>query len=151
MADHPLDEVEEQVDLDGENDIEEMMDDDTEDPADDHYNRGDDYANSPLGSGIEDNYSEEEDQRTIQETITDNEDSRASGKEDEILGAKGDDERQKYAELLALPPHGSEVFVGGIHRDVTEEDLSELCEPFGEIFEVRTTDMSSIVSLFGRF
>ncbi|KAG9151784.1 hypothetical protein Leryth_002066 [Lithospermum erythrorhizon] len=47
------------------------------------------------------------------------------------------EDAEKYAELLALPPHGSEIFVGGLSRDVTEEDLGDLCEPFGEIFEIR--------------
>ena len=41
-------------------------------------------------------------------------------------------------EHLALPPHGSEVFIGGLPRDACEDDLRELCEPIGEIFEVRT-------------
>ena len=36
----------------------------------------------------------------------------------------------------ALPPHGSEVFIGGLPRDITEDDLCELCEPLGEIYEV---------------
>jgi len=37
---------------------------------------------------------------------------------------------------LALPPHGSEVFIGGLPRDITEDDLCELCEPLGKIYEV---------------
>ncbi|CAL9769893.1 unnamed protein product, partial [Musa acuminata subsp. burmannicoides] len=41
------------------------------------------------------------------------------------------------AKLLALPPHGSEVFIGGLPRDASEEDLRELAEPFGDIYEVR--------------
>lgn len=35
------------------------------------------------------------------------------------------------------PPHGSEVFIGGVNRETTEEDLKDLCSPIGEIFEVR--------------
>ncbi|KAK4787174.1 hypothetical protein SAY86_011007 [Trapa natans] len=48
-----------------------------------------------------------------------------------------DDDKEKHAELLSLPPHGSEVFIGGLPRDILEEDLRDLCEPSGEIFEVR--------------
>ncbi|GAA0167036.1 hypothetical protein LIER_40297 [Lithospermum erythrorhizon] len=47
------------------------------------------------------------------------------------------EDAEKHAELLALPPHGSEIFVGGLPRDISEEDLGDLCEPFGEIFEIR--------------
>ncbi|WOL18132.1 heterogeneous nuclear ribonucleoprotein R [Canna indica] len=47
-----------------------------------------------------------------------------------------DDEIRKRAELLALPPHGSEIFIGGLPRDASEEDLRELANHFGDIFEV---------------
>ncbi|XP_022898435.1 heterogeneous nuclear ribonucleoprotein Q-like isoform X1 [Olea europaea var. sylvestris] len=45
--------------------------------------------------------------------------------------------KEKHTELLALPPHGSEVFIGGLSQNISEEDLRELCKPFGEIFEIR--------------
>ncbi|GMH00377.1 hypothetical protein Nepgr_002216 [Nepenthes gracilis] len=59
--------------------------------------------------------------------------------EDEEKHAVSMDEsdREKHAELLSLPPHGSEVFIGGLPKDSSEEDLRELCEPIGEIHEVR--------------
>eukprot|EP00249_Psilotum_nudum_P008585 c21381_g2_i1 orf=1-753(-) len=41
------------------------------------------------------------------------------------------------ADLLSQPPHGSEVFVGGISKDTTEDDLRELCAPCGDVYEVR--------------
>ena len=50
-----------------------------------------------------------------------------------------DEEREEYSRLLSLPPHGSEVFIGGLPRDVGEEDLRDLCEPIGDIFEVGTS------------
>ncbi|XP_027108575.1 heterogeneous nuclear ribonucleoprotein Q isoform X4 [Coffea arabica] len=46
-------------------------------------------------------------------------------------------ENDEHAELLGLPPHGSEVFIGGLPRDVSEIDLKNLCESIGEIFEIR--------------
>ncbi|KAL5216198.1 hypothetical protein ABZP36_007599 [Zizania latifolia] len=52
-------------------------------------------------------------------------------------GPKNVEEKRKWDELLALPPQGSEVLIGGLPRDTTEEDLRELCEPFREIYEVR--------------
>ncbi|CAL5008942.1 unnamed protein product [Urochloa decumbens] len=54
-------------------------------------------------------------------------------------GPEDEEEKRKWEELLALPPYGSEVFIGGLPRDITEEDLRELCEPLGEIYEVRLT------------
>ncbi|OAY77221.1 Heterogeneous nuclear ribonucleoprotein R [Ananas comosus] len=48
-----------------------------------------------------------------------------------------EDESKKHAELLALPPHGSEVYVGNIPHDALEEDLRNFCESVGEVFEVR--------------
>ncbi|XP_022851393.1 heterogeneous nuclear ribonucleoprotein Q-like isoform X2 [Olea europaea var. sylvestris] len=50
---------------------------------------------------------------------------------------ENEDESQKHAELLALPPHGSEVYIGGISQDTTEEDLRCFCVSIGEAVEVR--------------
>ncbi|KAK8513341.1 hypothetical protein V6N13_002090 [Hibiscus sabdariffa] len=47
------------------------------------------------------------------------------------------DGNRKHAELLARPPHGSEVYIGGIPHDVSQEDLKGLCESVGEVAEVR--------------
>ncbi|KAJ0968642.1 hypothetical protein J5N97_025559 [Dioscorea zingiberensis] len=134
MADDGSDEVDEQIGLDGEND-EDLMDD--EEPMEDYnYRDGDEY-------GEEEHGYEGEEHENI--SIADEaEDASCPKKEDEgarveeeLDGAKDDEEIKKHNELLALPPHGSEVFIGGLPRDVTEEDLRALCEPFGEIFEVR--------------
>ncbi|CAL0302193.1 unnamed protein product [Lupinus luteus] len=46
-------------------------------------------------------------------------------------------EKEKHDELLAHPPHGSEVFIGGLPRDAHEDGLRELCESMGDIIEVR--------------
>ncbi|MFS7933938.1 putative RNA recognition motif domain, nucleotide-binding alpha-beta plait domain superfamily [Helianthus anomalus] len=43
---------------------------------------------------------------------------------------------EKHDEL-AIPPHGSDIFIVGLPRDVVEEDMSELCQPFGDVVEVR--------------
>jgi len=58
-------------------------------------------------------------------------------------GPEDEEERSKWDELLALPPHGSQIFIGGLPRDITEDDLRELCEPLGEIYEVSFTNPSS--------
>ncbi|KAL3832813.1 hypothetical protein ACJIZ3_007549 [Penstemon smallii] len=110
----------------------------------------------------DDNYSEEDDEEPMQdegageggEEVQDDIQSEDGGKEqspetvrkdiniehvkdEENSASIKDEDSQKHAELLDLPPHGSEVFIGGLSRDISEEDLRELCEPFGEIFEIR--------------
>ncbi|XP_022873955.1 heterogeneous nuclear ribonucleoprotein Q-like isoform X1 [Olea europaea var. sylvestris] len=125
-------EIEDQVDFDDDNYIEE--EDDVEEPMEDE---GD-------GKGGEDDVDE------LQEDISgDSRKEQTPGMIGNNLGNEHvedeekpstpikEDDKEKHAELLAFPPHGSEVFIGGISRDVSEEDLRELCEPFGEIFEIR--------------
>nr|XP_016448228.1 PREDICTED: heterogeneous nuclear ribonucleoprotein R [Nicotiana tabacum] len=48
-----------------------------------------------------------------------------------------EDVEEKHAKLLALPPHGSEVYIGGITQDVSEADVRDFCETIGEVTEVR--------------
>ncbi|XP_076910252.1 heterogeneous nuclear ribonucleoprotein Q-like [Bidens hawaiensis] len=48
-----------------------------------------------------------------------------------------EDVKKKHEELLALPPYGSEVYLGGIPLDASEDDLKEFCESVGEVTEVR--------------
>ncbi|XP_038972949.1 heterogeneous nuclear ribonucleoprotein Q-like [Phoenix dactylifera] len=133
-------EPEEQVDLDGDNEIEDMMDDD---------DAGEDYGyrkvrqESPDEEEEREHGSDSEGQEKASPSDGANDPARDSMKEGEEQeetpgdGSKGEADAQKWVELLALPPHGSEVFIGGLPRDATEEDLRELCEKFGEIFEVR--------------
>ncbi|XP_020114759.1 heterogeneous nuclear ribonucleoprotein Q isoform X2 [Ananas comosus] len=151
MAEHQRSvEPEEQVDLDGDNDIEDMMDDedggedegyrkereqfDGEDDDDD-----DDDDDDEITEGMEARGSEGEGGEKVLASDGGEEASQAVKEEEEEkpVGPKDEEDRRKWAELLALPPHGSEVFIGGLPRNATEEDLRELCEPFGEIFEVR--------------
>ncbi|MBA0736042.1 hypothetical protein Gogos_009634, partial [Gossypium gossypioides] len=74
---------------------------------------------------------EEEEEEEIEEEDQDVEN--ANGDDD----AEGEDEKKKRAELLARPPHGSEVYIGGIPHDVSQEDLKDFCESVGEVTEVR--------------
>ncbi|KAL3327535.1 hypothetical protein AABB24_035289 [Solanum stoloniferum] len=53
------------------------------------------------------------------------------------VDADAEDMEKKHAELLALPPHGSEVYIGGVTHDVSEADVREFCETIGEVTEVR--------------
>uniref|UniRef100_A0A0E0BNM9 RRM domain-containing protein n=1 Tax=Oryza glumipatula TaxID=40148 RepID=A0A0E0BNM9_9ORYZ len=89
----------------------------------------------------------EEDEDVVEEVeeVDEEEDEEEEEESDETEGVsktkgvhqKDVTEKGKHAELLALPPHGSEVYVGGISSDVSSEDLKRLCEPVGEVVEVR--------------
>jgi heterogeneous nuclear ribonucleoprotein R len=55
-----------------------------------------------------------------------------------------EDEKKKHAELLARPPHGSEVYIGGVPNDASEEDLKDFCESVGEVTEVSSTSIYEV-------
>ncbi|RWW68416.1 hypothetical protein BHE74_00024056 [Ensete ventricosum] len=157
-------EPEEQVDLDGDNDIEEeeedMMDD--EDPVEEEDN-GYRKAREEFGEEDEEERSYGADDDNDEDGVGDgrsekvptlegvNDDAPEAvegggGQEEEEeevekhVEAEDDEDSRKRAKLLALPPHGSEVFIGGLPRDASEEDLRELAEPFGDIFESLAED-----------
>uniref|UniRef100_A0A7C8ZXT6 RRM domain-containing protein n=1 Tax=Opuntia streptacantha TaxID=393608 RepID=A0A7C8ZXT6_OPUST len=127
-------EIDERVDLDDDNYMEET-DEDVVDGIEDEPEEetGDEKAEEQFeelrtdGSGKEQS-SEADRSPTAEEHGEDEERHTASTEEDD---------KEKNAELLSLPPHGSEVFIGGLPKDVLEEDLRDLCEPIGDIYEVR--------------
>ncbi|KAL1562192.1 Heteroproteinous nuclear ribonucleoprotein Q, variant 2 [Salvia divinorum] len=122
-------EVEDRVDLDDDNYTEE----EDEEPMEDEG----------AGTDKEDEENEEEPTRSEdggkgQSPGTDKSDICIGDIEDKENSASiSEDEKERHAELLDLPPHGTEVFIGGLSRDVSGEDLRELCEPLGEIVEIR--------------
>lgn len=140
-------EVEERVDLDEDNYMEEMDDDVEEQIEEDDVEEQIEDDDGVDGGGYEN--VEENVEEVHEDSITG-----ASGKdqspeenrnhiasesvEDEEKPATSVDEgeKEKHAELLALPPHGSEVFIGGLPRDALEEDLRDICETIGEVLEV---------------
>ena len=129
-------EVDERVDLDDnymeeeDDDVEGHLDEDGVDDDGDRNGEDNDeeeYRDSKSGMDGKDQTSEVERSHIETEHVEDEENPMASVSEEE---------KEKHAQLLALPPHGSEVFIGGLPKDASEEDLGELCEPIGEIFEV---------------
>lgn len=82
---------------------------------------------------------EEEEEEVIEEEV---EEEVEEEEEDADAGKSGDmqiedeDEKKKHAELLALPPHGSEVYIGGIPHDASEHNLRDFCQSIGEVTEV---------------
>jgi len=82
---------------------------------------------------------EEEEVEEVEEEDSDNAngaDAQKSLSGDEIK-FEDEDEKNKHVELLALPPHGSEVYIGSIPHDASDEDLRAFCESVGEVTEVR--------------
>ncbi|KAJ4720003.1 Heterogeneous nuclear ribonucleoprotein like [Melia azedarach] len=131
-------EVEERVDLDEDNYMEEM-DDDVEEQIDDDGEGGGD-------GNVEENDEEEEyeysksgpnEKDQSPEANRNHNDTEHVEDEDKPGASISEDEKEKHAQLLALPPNGSEVFIGGLPKDASEENLRDLCEPIGEVFEVR--------------
>ncbi|CAH2064292.1 unnamed protein product [Thlaspi arvense] len=111
---HDSMESEERVDLDGDNDPEETLEEEVE-------------------------YEEVEEEEEIEEIIEEiEEEVEEEEVEDDVAAAtEEEEEKKKHDELLALPPHGSEVYLGGIPTDASEGDLKGFCESIGEVTEVR--------------
>ncbi|CAI9105646.1 OLC1v1004622C1 [Oldenlandia corymbosa var. corymbosa] len=86
---------------------------------------------------------EEEEEEEVEEEVEEDEEHNSNGAADGKSIARGfevvngQDDNRTHAELLALPPHGSEVYIGGIPRDAAEEELRQFCESIGEVTEVR--------------
>ncbi|KAH0469613.1 hypothetical protein IEQ34_001171 [Dendrobium chrysotoxum] len=132
MAEHHASvEADEQIDLDGDiNDIEDMMDERVRDEYNEEEQH-DEYREEDHGSEGEgdDRVSSSDELNNISSPLKDERQVR-----EQLMRKKG---RSMVIELLALPPHGSQVVVGGLPRDVTDEELRDLCESFGDIYEVR--------------
>ncbi|QCD98068.1 heterogeneous nuclear ribonucleoprotein R [Vigna unguiculata] len=111
----------EQVDFDGDNDQEETMEEEEVE-----------YEEVEEEEEVEVEEEEEEEEEGEEE-----EEIKPSDVEDETGVEDTEDEKKKHAELLALPPHGSEVYIGGIPPKVSEEDLNGFCQSVGEVSEVR--------------
>ena len=109
---------EERVDLDGDNDPEETIEEELE------------YEEIEEEEEVEE---EEEEEEEVEEEVEEEEESKVEMK---FADGEQGDEKRKHAELLALPPHGSEVYLGGIPYDTSEDDLRTFCELVGEVTEV---------------
>ncbi|KAF5733271.1 heterogeneous nuclear ribonucleoprotein Q [Tripterygium wilfordii] len=130
--------VDERVDLDEENYMEEM-DDDGEEQLDE------DGVDDTGDGDVEDKPGEEEDDMKAEADEKEQSpgvdrrqvDIEPVEEEEKPTSSANEEDKEEHAELLAIPPNGSEVFIGGLPKDIVEEDLRDLCEPVGEIFEIR--------------
>ncbi|GAU19999.1 hypothetical protein TSUD_273340 [Trifolium subterraneum] len=117
-------ESDEKVDLEEENDPEEEMEEEVE------------YEEVEEGEEVE----EEEDPEEVEEEEEEEEEEEVEEVEEDDATENhniDDEEKKKHAELPSLPPHKSEVYLGGIPLDALTEDLKEFCEHIGEVVQVR--------------
>ncbi|KAJ6390707.1 hypothetical protein OIU77_024841, partial [Salix suchowensis] len=131
-------EIEERVDLEEDNymeeiddDVEEQLDEDGEDDA------GDAHAEENVEEEFEDSKPEGSQKDQSPEADRSLANSNPAEDEQKPTASVNEEEKEKHAQLLSLPPHGSEVFIGGLPKDVMEDELRDLCETIGEIFELR--------------
>ncbi|KAL1566145.1 heterogeneous nuclear ribonucleoprotein Q isoform X2 [Salvia divinorum] len=80
---------------------------------------------------------EEEEVEEEEEEEEENDARKEPDGDDEMENAEGEDVKRVHAGLLALPQHGSEVYLGGILQDTSEDELKRFCESIGEVTEVR--------------
>ncbi|XP_051114067.1 heterogeneous nuclear ribonucleoprotein Q [Andrographis paniculata] len=114
-----LAETEEKIELGAENDMEELSEEEVE------------YEE--VEEEVEEEEVEEEEE--IEEEVEEEDPEPDEDDEDNMENDEVDD--IKHSELLALPPHGSEVYIGGIPHDTSEDSLKRFCETIGEVTEVR--------------
>lgn len=119
-------ESKEHVDLDGDDDPEETIEEEEVE-----------YEEIEEEEEVEEVEEEEEEEEEVEEEVEEEEENEGAT-DASIKVAEGvpEDEKKQHAELLALPPHGSEVYLGGIPRDASEDDLTSFCESIGEVTEV---------------
>ncbi|CAN8237687.1 unnamed protein product [Cochlearia groenlandica] len=122
----------------------EEEEDDDDDDEDNRRNQNaeehdvdDDYGDTKGGDReeVQEELAEDDDIHIDIETADDDDDD--DDDDEKSASPVVDEESEKYSHLLSLPPNGSEVFIGGLPKDVGEEDLRDLCEKIGDIFEVR--------------
>lgn len=143
---------EEQVDIDGGVDLDEEVDDASADQEEEEEDEEEKAQGLDLDVELEGNEEEHSGSQEDREDVDIlNGDHEQQTMDSDSIPAEGDahvdvddikeedkeeKDGEKSGELLKRPPHGSEVFVGGITRDTTEEDLRSLCSSCGDIYEV---------------
>ncbi|KAG8374107.1 hypothetical protein BUALT_Bualt11G0096500 [Buddleja alternifolia] len=130
-------ESEEQVELGTDNEMEETLEEEVE------YEEVEEEVEEEEEDEEEED-PEEEVEEEEEEEVENDVDGHGSHKrkgrdgDDDMENAVGEeDDKKKHSELLALPPHGSEIYLGGLSQDTSEDDLKRFCESIGEVTEVR--------------
>ncbi|KAK6929692.1 RNA recognition motif domain [Dillenia turbinata] len=136
-------ELEEKVDLDGDNDVDEVIEEEVEYEELEEEEVEEIEEEEEVEEEEEEEEEEEgEEEEEVEEEEEEDDDAADGG--DAQKSPDGDDEmiddeeeKKNHAELLTLPPHGYEVYLGGIRNDVSKEDFRGFCKSIGEASEVR--------------
>ena len=124
----------EPVDLDEDEDPEEEVEEEVE------------YEEVEVEEEEEEEEEEDEEEEVEEEVEEEDEEDNKGASEDRMKVAEDEEGKEKkHAELLALPPHGSDMYLGGIPNDATEDDLRAFCESVGEVTEVICNYMKFLV------
>ncbi|KAJ6765647.1 hypothetical protein OIU79_021769 [Salix purpurea] len=128
-------ESDEKVDFDEDYDPEEMMDEEVEYEVEEIVEEEEIIEEEVEEEEVE--VEEEEEEEEEENASNANGGDIQSSHQGDEAKVEDEDEKKKHAELLARPCHGSEVYIGGVPNDVSEEDLKDFCESVGEVAEVR--------------
>ncbi|KAL7092237.1 hypothetical protein ACP275_12G153400 [Erythranthe tilingii] len=126
-------EPEEQVELGADDDMEETLEEEVEyEEVEEEVEEEEEEEEEEVEEEVEEEEEEEEDDSHRHDA------RRNPSRDDDMENEEGrEDLEKKHSELLSLPPHGSEVYLGGISHDTSEDDLKRFCESIGEVTEVR--------------
>ncbi|XP_019413416.1 PREDICTED: heterogeneous nuclear ribonucleoprotein Q-like isoform X2 [Lupinus angustifolius] len=94
------------------------------------------YEEVEVEEEVEEEEEDPEEEEYEEEEVEEEEEEVEEVEEDDAK-VEDENEKKKHAELLSLPPHGSEVYIGGIPLDASNEDLKAFCAHIGEVTEVR--------------
>ncbi|KAE9620611.1 putative RNA recognition motif domain-containing protein [Lupinus albus] len=95
------------------------------------------YEEIEVEEEVEEEEEEDPEEEEYEEEEVEEEEEEVEEVEEDDDKVEDENEKKKHAELLSLPPHGSEVYIGGIPLDASNEDLKAFCEHIGEVTEVR--------------
>ncbi|KAK6147211.1 hypothetical protein DH2020_018123 [Rehmannia glutinosa] len=124
-------EADEQVELGADNDMEETLEEEVEYEEVEEEVEEEEEEEDP-----EEDPEEEEVEDDEENDVDAHGTEKGHNRDSDMESAEGEEEvERKHAELLSLPPHGSEVYLGGISQDTSENELKRFCESIGEVTE----------------
>ncbi|XP_057751151.1 heterogeneous nuclear ribonucleoprotein Q-like [Arachis stenosperma] len=134
-AEETMEEEIEYEEVEEEEEVEEIeeVEEEEEDPEEVEVVEEEEEEEDPEEVEVVEEEEEEEDPEEVEEVEEMEEDNSMQNSSK----AEDKDEKKKHADLLSLPPHGSEVYIGDIPLDASTEDLKAFCESIGEVAEVR--------------
>ncbi|XP_027176603.1 heterogeneous nuclear ribonucleoprotein Q-like isoform X1 [Coffea eugenioides] len=149
-------EFEDHVNTDGENDNDEAVEEEVEyEEVEEEVEVEEDEEVEVEEEEVEEVDEDEEEEEVEEEEEETEEHDVSGGGEQNVINDENmkdaeieEEVKKKHNQLLALPPHGSEVYLGGFTQDVSEDDLRSFCGSIGEVTEVNHFRPSCVQCLF---